>query len=335
MADNGKKFYWLKLQRDFFKRHDIRIIESMPNGKDYILFYLKLLCESVDHDGKLRFSESIPYNEEMLATITNTNIDVVRSAVKIFTELGMMGIMDDGTYFMSAVEKMLGSGSDNANALRQRRWRENHRAQALTPGAGVTDNNGGVTDSVTKNNGSVTESVTDNVTDGVTKNNGGVTDGVTKNNESKSIEKEIEKEIENNVVVTDVEETTTGERGDALIRYASNNLRFVSQYNLEELISYRDSLTDDMIQWAIDESCAHGSRNYAYTRRILNSMVEKGYKTLGEVKAAEAKRTVSVAEARARANNPSKILDERELKDEDFKDWFEIKLNHAENMAGK
>ena len=55
-----QKYYWLKLKRDFFKRHDIRIIEAMPNGKDYILFYLKLLCESVDHEGNLRFSEQIP-----------------------------------------------------------------------------------------------------------------------------------------------------------------------------------------------------------------------------------------------------------------------------------
>ena len=58
MAD--KKFYWLKLKRDFFKRHDIRIIESMPNGKDYILFYLKMLLESIDHEGEQRVSDAIP-----------------------------------------------------------------------------------------------------------------------------------------------------------------------------------------------------------------------------------------------------------------------------------
>ena len=104
-----KKFYWLKLKRDFFKRHDIQIIEAMPNGKDYILFYLKLLCESVDHEGNLRFSEQIPYNEQMLSTITNTNVDVVRSSIKIFSELGMMDVLDDGTYFMNEVEKMIGS----------------------------------------------------------------------------------------------------------------------------------------------------------------------------------------------------------------------------------
>lgn len=99
MAED-KRYYWLKLKRDFFKRHDIRIIESQPNGKDYILFYLKLLCESVDHNGNLRFSETIPYNEEMLSTITNTNIDIVRSAIKVFHELKMMEILDDGTLYM-------------------------------------------------------------------------------------------------------------------------------------------------------------------------------------------------------------------------------------------
>lgn len=121
MAVKDKKYYWLKLKRDFFKRHDIQIIESMPNGKDYILFYLKLLCESVDHEGKLRFSDAIPYNEQMLATITNTNVDVVRSAIKVFGELRMMEVMDDGTYYMREVNKMIGEESYWAQQKRAQR----------------------------------------------------------------------------------------------------------------------------------------------------------------------------------------------------------------------
>lgn len=152
----ASKFYWLKLKRDFFKRHDIRIIESMPNGKDYILFYLKLLCESVDHEGNLRFSEEIPYNEDMLATITNTNVDIVRSAIKVFSSLQMMEILDDGTYFMNEVNRMIGSAVDNDNANRQRRFREKQKQLALPDRY----------------------------------------DGVTKNNESKSIELDIEIEKE-------------------------------------------------------------------------------------------------------------------------------------------
>lgn len=117
----SKKYFWLKLKRDFFKRHDIQIIEAMPNGKDYILFYLKLLCESVDHEGRLRFSEQIPYNEQMLATITNTNVDTVRMATTVFTELGMMEMLDDGTLFMLETQKMVGSETEWAKKKREYR----------------------------------------------------------------------------------------------------------------------------------------------------------------------------------------------------------------------
>lgn len=123
MEDQNKKYYWLKLKRDFFKRHDIRIIEEMPNGKDYILFYLKLLCESVDHEGMLRFSEAIPYSDSMLATITNTNIDIVRSAVKLFTELQMMEIMDDGSFYMGQVQKMIGVSNQDEHTRESTRLR--------------------------------------------------------------------------------------------------------------------------------------------------------------------------------------------------------------------
>jgi predicted phage replisome organizer len=118
-----KKYFWLKLDRNFFKRHDIRIIEEQENGKDYILFYLKLLVESIDHDGCLRFSESIPYNEKMLAVVTNTNIDIVRQAIKVFSELKMMQVLDDKTIYMCEVQKMIGSRTDAAD--RMKRHREN------------------------------------------------------------------------------------------------------------------------------------------------------------------------------------------------------------------
>lgn len=121
----SKKYYWLKLKNDFFKRHDVRIVEAMPNGKDYVLFYLKLLVESVSHDGMLRFSDTIPYNEDMLATITNTNVDIVRSAIKVFTELSLMETMDDQTIYMVEVNKMTGSETE---------WAEKKRIQRQSKG---------------------------------------------------------------------------------------------------------------------------------------------------------------------------------------------------------
>lgn len=121
-----KKYYWLKLKRDFFKRHDIRIIEAMPNGKDYILFYLKLLLESIDHEGALRFSDAIPYNEQMLSVITNTNVDIVKSAMEIFLGLNMIEVFDDRTIYMNEVDKLIGSETKWAEKKRIQRAKEDN-----------------------------------------------------------------------------------------------------------------------------------------------------------------------------------------------------------------
>ena len=114
--------YWLKLKRDFFKRHDIRVIEDMPNGKEYVLFYLKLMVEAIDHEGALRFSDTIPYSESMLSSVTNTNVDIVRSALRLFMELGMVELLNDETLFLNEVAKLL--DSETYAAGRQRELRE-------------------------------------------------------------------------------------------------------------------------------------------------------------------------------------------------------------------
>lgn len=119
-----KRYYWLKLKNDFFKQDEILIMEEMDNGKDYVLFYLKLLCASVEHNGNLRFTDAIPYNERMLATITKTNIDIVRSAMAVLQELGMVEILDDQTIYMLQVESMIGSESQVAERMRRMRLRQ-------------------------------------------------------------------------------------------------------------------------------------------------------------------------------------------------------------------
>ncbi len=116
-----KKYYWLKLDRNFFKRHDVRIVEDMPNGKEYVLFYLKMLVESIDHEGSLRFNELIPYNDQMLSTITNTNIDIVRSAIKVLQSLSLLEIWDDQTIYLNDTTKMLGEKSEWA--VKKAQWR--------------------------------------------------------------------------------------------------------------------------------------------------------------------------------------------------------------------
>ena len=126
-----EKYYWLKLDRNFFKRHDIRIIEDMPDGKEYVLFYLKLMVEAIDHEGALRFSDTIPYSESMLSSVTNTDAEVVRGALELFTKLGIVEVMDDKTLFLREVAKLL--DCETFAARRQRELRGKRSGATLSP----------------------------------------------------------------------------------------------------------------------------------------------------------------------------------------------------------
>ena len=119
-----KKYFWLKLKNDFFDREEIKLIEAMPNGKDYIIFYMKLLLKSIENNGKLFFRNTIPYSAEMLANVTNTNIDTVKVSVDIFLKFELMEKWDDGTLFMVETQNMIGSESKWASYKRIERQKK-------------------------------------------------------------------------------------------------------------------------------------------------------------------------------------------------------------------
>lgn len=125
----NKKYYWLKLDVTFYDREEIQLIESMPNGYKYINFYMKLLLKSANSEGRLMFKDVIPYTDEMLATITRMDIDAVRSAIKIFLELGLMQRLDDGALFMLETEKMVGCETEWAR--KKREYREKKKIEIL------------------------------------------------------------------------------------------------------------------------------------------------------------------------------------------------------------
>jgi len=130
-TDSGKKqipkegkYWWLKLKDNFFDQESILLLETEPNGAKYIVLYLKLLLMALSKPtlGLLRYNENIPYTDKTLATITRTDIDVVRSGVKAFEKLGLLEMLDDGTFFLSEVKRIV--GSETTGASRQRKYAE-------------------------------------------------------------------------------------------------------------------------------------------------------------------------------------------------------------------
>ena len=124
-----KKYYWLKLDINFYDREEIQLIESMPNGYKYTNFYIKLLLKSANSEGRLRFKDVIPYTVENLATITRMDVDTVKNAVDIFLGLGLMQKLDDKTLFMIETQNMIGFETEWAR--KKREYREKKKIEML------------------------------------------------------------------------------------------------------------------------------------------------------------------------------------------------------------
>ena len=122
MADN-KKYYYLKLADNFYDRDEMIILESMPDGYMYSNILLKLYLRSLKNEGKLLFNDRIPYNSQMLANITRFPVGVIEKALKIFLDLGLIEILDNGAIYMLDIQNFIGKSTTEADRKRDYRKR--------------------------------------------------------------------------------------------------------------------------------------------------------------------------------------------------------------------
>lgn len=126
MAEN-KRYYWLKLKEDFFQDEIIEWLEEQENGKDYVLFYLKLCLKSLKNNGVLIRQVGdmfIPYDIRKLAEITKTSVDTVAVALKVLTETGLIEVQENGELYLTQLRSMVGSESASLAAVKKRAYRE-------------------------------------------------------------------------------------------------------------------------------------------------------------------------------------------------------------------
>lgn len=117
MADN-KKYYYLKLKENFFESDEAIILESMPDGYIYSNILLKLYLRSLKNNGLLMFNNLIPYNTQMLATITRHQVGTVEKAIQIFQQLKLIEVLDNGALYMTNIQNFVGKSSSDADRKR-------------------------------------------------------------------------------------------------------------------------------------------------------------------------------------------------------------------------
>lgn len=122
MSDN-KKYYYLRLKDNFFDSDELKILESMKDGYLYSNILLKLYLRSLKNDGKLVVNDRIPYNAEMLASVTGHQIGTIKQALSIFKDLGLIDVLENGAIYMLDIQNFIGRGSSEADRKREYRQR--------------------------------------------------------------------------------------------------------------------------------------------------------------------------------------------------------------------
>ena len=243
-----KKYYWLKLPRNFFGKHYIKILRAKENGELLVLFYMWMLTEAIDHEGRLRYSEDIPYDEEMLAEASGFALHIVTQALQQFTKLQLVITESDGTLFMPKSIEMI--GSESASAQRVREYRERKNSKEKKPETvGNTESN----DNVTKCNSDVQKS---------------------------NIEKELEKELEKENKKGGKRETTQSIFERLLPEYTisdvmADKLREWFKYKTERKDGYKEQGMKSLLKQVANKVSVYGDTAVC---NLIDECMSNGWK---------------------------------------------------------
>lgn len=114
-----KKYYYMRLKEDFFDSDEIRVIESMPDGYLYTNILLKMYLKSLKSEGRLMLNNIIPYNLQMIASVTGHQVGTVERALDVFKQLGFIEVLDNGAIYMLEIQNYIGESTTKADRQRE------------------------------------------------------------------------------------------------------------------------------------------------------------------------------------------------------------------------
>lgn len=126
------RYYWLKLNENFFESDVVEWLEDQENGGKYVLLYLKLCLKSLKTDGVLVRQVgkmTIQHTAESIAKQTQFDIEIVESALALFEQIGLIEKNDKGERYLPEVANMVGSGSASESATKKKTQRQNKKGQ--------------------------------------------------------------------------------------------------------------------------------------------------------------------------------------------------------------
>ena len=121
-----KRYFWLKLHKDFFKRKEIKRLRKIAGGDTYTIIYLEMLLRSIIDDGKLFFDGLEDDFASELALDLDEDEENVKITIQYLLKTGLLEIRSDEEYYLPDAKDS--TGSETAVASRVRKHREKQKA---------------------------------------------------------------------------------------------------------------------------------------------------------------------------------------------------------------
>lgn len=116
-----KRYFWLKLHRDFFQRKDIKRLRKIAGGDTYTIIYLKMLLKSIMSEGALFFDNLEDDFVSELALDIDEDVENVKITVQYLLKVGLLECVSDTEYSLPDAQN--NTGAETAAASRMRRSR--------------------------------------------------------------------------------------------------------------------------------------------------------------------------------------------------------------------
>lgn len=123
----GKRYWWLKLQEDFFRQIEIKKLRKIAGGDTYTVIYLKMMLLSLKSEGRIAYDCSESEFVENLALDIDEDEENVAVTVAFLQKHGLL-IGTDSESEITLPKAAEAIGSETAAASRMRDMRNRKKA---------------------------------------------------------------------------------------------------------------------------------------------------------------------------------------------------------------
>ena len=116
-----KRYFWLKLHKDFFKRKEIKRLRKIAGGDTYTIIYMEMLLRSIIDEGKLFFDGLEDDFASELALDLDEDEENVKITIQYLLKTGLLEIRSDEEYYLPDTKDS--TGCETAAASRMRKCR--------------------------------------------------------------------------------------------------------------------------------------------------------------------------------------------------------------------